>query len=182
MKSTPTRALFPGSFDPFTLGHLEIVRQALAFVDQVVVAIAVNTAKKPLLSGEERQVAATQTLQAVGLGDRVEVVQISGLLADFCVANHIDVIVKGLRNAADFTYEAPMATVNQDLGGPGTVFIPSSPQWAHISSSLVKELARYGANITQMVEDKTAQMLYRALGTSPGAAPDLAQTGQQERK
>lgn len=157
------KALCPGSFDPFTLGHLDVVEQALAFCSEIVVGIAHNTRKQALFSVEQRREAVISTLDFAGIPrDRVEVVEIPGLLADYCRENQISMLVKGLRSGADYDAEAPAAMVNLRLGDISTVFIPARPEFIHISSSLAKEIAHYRGNLDSLVAPAVAEMLVAA--------------------
>lgn len=158
-----TIGLCPGSFDPFTYGHLDLVRQALAFCDRVVIGIAQNPKKQYALTWSERRQCAQQTLEDAGLAQHCEIALIEGLLATYCRKNGVDVIVKGLRNCQDFAYEQPMARINQDLAQVGTVFLPCRPELSHISSSAVKELITLGAPVDNMVSPTTAQLLEQYL-------------------
>lgn len=162
-----TIALCPGTFDPFTYGHLDMVRQCLSFADTVVVGVAKNVAKTPLFTLEKRLELAEATLHEAELDTRVSVEIIPGLVARYCQERGIDVIVKGLRSAADFDYEFPMSQMNQRIGAPPTVFVGCKPTLLHISSSLVKEVARYGVDIFDMVNVDTAQALYDVFKVSP---------------
>ncbi len=162
-----TKAIFPGTFDPFTLGHLEVVRQALVFADEVIVGVASNSAKQPLLEVNRRIELIEITLREAQLETRVEVRRIEGLLADFCLAHQVDVIVKGLRSGIDFDYELPMSQMNRQLGAPPTVFVATKSNLGHVSSSLVKEVARYGVDLRGMVSPETAKELYQAFGVRP---------------
>jgi len=155
-----TIAVCPGSFDPLTLGHVDVVRRARGMFDEVVVGIARNSSKSALLGVDERVALARGAL--VGLdGVRVEVVD--GLLADFVREVGAGAIVKGLRGGADFDAELPMALMNRHLTGVETVFVVGDPALAHIASSLVKDVARYGGSIDDLVPDGVADAVHEAL-------------------
>jgi pantetheine-phosphate adenylyltransferase len=144
------RAVCPGSFDPVTNGHLDIVRRAASLFDEVVVAVLVNEAKSGLFTVEERIGLLTEAIAESDL-DNVKVASFSGLLVDFCRDNDVAAIVKGLRAVTDFDFELQMAQMNQRLSGVDTVFVPTSPEWSYLASSLVKEVARFGGDVSGLV-------------------------------
>ena len=139
------KVLFPGSFDPFTLGHADIVRRALTLFGKVVIAVGYNEQKAGWMPVEER-VAAIKRLYADE--PRVAVESYTGLTVDFAKERGITAIVRGVRTAADFEYELQMADVNRQLSGIETVLLPASPQYASLSSSVVRELAHFGHDIS----------------------------------
>ena len=141
-------ALFPGSFDPFTLGHADIVERALGLFDEVVIAVGYNEQKSGWMPVEER-VAAIKKLYADE--PRIKVESYSGLTVDFAKAKGISVIVRGVRTTADFEYEMQMADVNRQLTGIETILLPASPQFASLSSSVVRELAHFGHDISEFL-------------------------------
>ncbi len=156
------RAVCPGSFDPVTNGHLDIVRRAARLFDEVVVAVLVNESKQQLFSVDERISmlrAATDTLSL----DNVTVTSFQGLLVDFCRDHSVVAIVKGLRVVTDFDAELQMAQMNQNLSGVETVFIPTSPEWSFLASSLVKEVARFGGDVSALVPSDVLDRLQRRL-------------------
>ncbi|MEV7428630.1 MULTISPECIES: pantetheine-phosphate adenylyltransferase [unclassified Nocardioides] len=142
------RAVCPGSFDPVTHGHLDIVRRASVLFDEVVVAVGVNASKNRLFEAEER---ISMLEQACAGWDNVRVDGFTGLLTTYCQENDAVAVVKGLRGAGDFEYELPMAHMNTSLTGVDTVFVPTSPEWSFLSSSLVKEVATYGGDVSAFV-------------------------------
>ncbi len=142
------RAICPGSFDPTTHGHLDIVRRTAALFDEVLVAVGRNSAKNYLFSPDERVEILTEA--TAGLPN-VRVQQLSGLLVDHCRAHEVDVIVKGLRFASDFEFELQMAQMNHALTGIETVCLPTSAAWAHVSSTMVREIALLGGDVRQFV-------------------------------
>ena len=144
------RVVCPGSFDPVTNGHLDIISRASAVYDEVVVAVVINPSKIPMFSGDER----VEMLRDV-LKDRpnVTVAQFEGLTVDFCRANDISAIVKGLRAVSDFDYEMQMAQMNYSQAGVETMFLTTNPLYAFLSSSLVKEFAKYGGDVTGLVPE-----------------------------
>ncbi|EGF53862.1 pantetheine-phosphate adenylyltransferase [Actinomyces sp. oral taxon 170] len=164
-------AVYPGSFDPLTLGHVDIASRATTLFDVVVIGVAHNAAKagRHLLDVEERLAlvrASTSHLPGV------EVDLVPGLLADYCRQRGASAIIKGLRNGSDLDAELPMALLNRDLGAPETVFLTASPAYAHISSSLVKDIAGYGRDVSALVPPAVARIL--------GAR--LAETSQSSRQ
>ncbi|CAM2852263.1 pantetheine-phosphate adenylyltransferase [Actinomyces slackii] len=155
-------AVYPGSFDPLTLGHVDIAGRAAALFDRVVIAIAHNADKtgRYLLEAPTRAELARQATADI---PGVEVDLVPGLLADYCRARGATAIVKGLRHGSDLDAEVPMALLNRDLGAPETVFLPASPAHGHISSSLVKDVARHGGDVHGLVPDAVARALAAAL-------------------
>jgi pantetheine-phosphate adenylyltransferase len=141
-------AVCPGSFDPVTLGHLDVVARAQALFDEVVVGVARNAAKTALLDLETRRALVAGAVAGMP-GVRVAVVP--GLLAEFCRQEGAVAIVKGLRGGADFDAEHPMALMNRHLSGVETVFVVGDPRLAHIASSMVKDVARHGGPIADLV-------------------------------
>ena len=146
-------ALCPGTFDPVTNGHLDIVRRAARLFDRVVVAVVENPAKQPMFPVEER---VTMLKEAVAEMDNVEVDSFTGLLVDYARDRGVDAIVKGLRAGTDFDYELQMAQMNRHLSGVETCFVPTSPEWSYLSSSLVREVARYGGDVSRLVPSHVA--------------------------
>ena len=143
-----TRVVCPGSFDPVTNGHLDIFERAARLFDEVVVAVLVNENKKGLFSIDER----IELLDAATADlPNVSTASFTGLLVDFCTANDIDAIAKGLRAVTDFDYELQMAQMNGSLTDVDTVFIPTSPEWSYLASSLVKEVAKHGGDVSGLV-------------------------------
>lgn len=144
------RAVCPGSFDPVTNGHIDIVQRAATLFDEVVVGVGVNVSKSRMFSDDER---VAMIDRAVGDLPNVEVATFSGLLTDFCREHRIHAIVKGLRAVSDFDYELQMAQMNSSLAEVETVFIPTSPEYSFLASSLVKEVARFGGDVSGLVPD-----------------------------
>ncbi len=141
-------AVCPGSFDPVTLGHLDIIRRARALFDEVVVGVAQNSAKSSLLEAQERR---RLVAEAVADIPGVSVAVVPGLLAGFCREIGAVAVVKGLRGGADFDAEHPMALMNRHLTGIETVFVVGDSRLAHIASSMVKDVARHGGPIADLV-------------------------------
>lgn len=147
-----SKAVCPGSFDPVTNGHIDIFSRASALFDEVVVAVGVNKSKSSarLFAADERM----QMLREVtAVYDNVTVAGFEGLLTDFCRDNGIQAIVKGLRAVSDFDYELQMAQMNSSLTEVETVFIPTSPEYSFLASSLVKEVAMFGGDVSGLVPD-----------------------------
>lgn len=158
MSAAARIAVCPGSYDPLTLGHVDVIRRAAALFDEVVVAILHNPAKQGTFTIEQRMDFVHGTI-----GDpRIRVREFSGrLLVDVCRELGAGAIVKGLRGGVDYDYELPMAAMNRHLTGIETVFIPGDPALAHVSSSLVKEVAGYGGDVSALVPQAVAAALAR---------------------
>lgn len=152
--------VFPGTFDPFTLGHVDIAVRARQLFDRVVIAVAHNSAKSPLLTVDERVDLARQAVSHV---DGVEVMATDALLADFCDSVGAVAIVKGLRGGADYDLERPMALMNRSISGIETVFITGDSALAHIASSLVRDVARHGGDVSGYVPPGVENALLSAL-------------------
>ena len=144
------RAVCPGSFDPVTNGHIDIVARASTLFDEVVVAVGVNKSKNRLFTAEER---IAMLREACAGYTNVRVDGFKGLLTTFCQDNGIHAIVKGLRAVSDFDYELQMAQMNSSLTDVETVFIPTSPTYSFLASSLVKEVATFGGDVSGLVPD-----------------------------
>ena len=142
------RAVCPGSFDPVTNGHVDVINRAAALYDELVVAVLVNPGKAGFFTVEERM---ELLREAVADLPNVRVDSFQGLLVDYCGANDIPVIVKGLRAVSDFEYELQMAQMNRELASIETLFVPTAPQVDHLSSSLVKQIATFGGDVSRLV-------------------------------
>jgi pantetheine-phosphate adenylyltransferase len=142
------RVVCPGSFDPVTNGHLDIVTRAAKLYDEVVVAVLRNPNKSPLFSVDERVEMLREVTKEL---DNVQVAKFEGLIVDFCKSNDVSAIVKGLRAVSDFDYELQMAQMNYNQAGVETLFISTNPLYAFLSSSLVKDFAKYGGDVTSLV-------------------------------
>lgn len=146
----------PGSFDPVTLGHLDIFQRASEQFESVVIAVLQNPSKSNLFTVEER----IELLQdATANLANVEVTSFQGLLVDFCKSRKITAIVKGLRAVSDFDYELQMAQLNHQIGGVETFFMSSNPTYSFLSSSMAKEVAKYGGSVSQLVPANVASAL-----------------------
>jgi pantetheine-phosphate adenylyltransferase len=155
-------ALCPGTFDPVTNGHLDIIERAGQRFDALVVAVLDNPAKQPLFTVEERVGMLKEVTASFG---NVEVDAFSGLLVEYARRKGSDVIVKGLRAVSDFDYEIQMAQMNRRLSGVETFFMTTDPTWSYLSSSLVREVARYGGDVSALVPLVVAERLADKLGS-----------------
>jgi pantetheine-phosphate adenylyltransferase len=152
-----TTALCPGSFDPPTNGHIDVIERAARYFDNVCVAIIANPSKKPMFSVEDR---IEQLRGSLGHLDNVEIESFDGLLVDFARDRGLTVVVKGLRAVSDFDYELQMSQMNSALlPGLDTLFITARPEWAFLSSSLVKEVAQFGGDVSGLVPPLVAKAL-----------------------
>ncbi|MCX6463090.1 MAG: pantetheine-phosphate adenylyltransferase [Pseudonocardiales bacterium] len=142
------RAVCPGSFDPVTNGHLDIIGRTAPLFDEVVVAVMVNKSKKGMFTLEERMEMLTD---AAAPHPNVRVDSFDGLLVDYCRTNEVRAIVKGIRAVSDFDYELQMAQMNHALTGVETLFMPTAPEFSFIASSLVKEVATYGGDVAHLL-------------------------------
>ena len=157
---SPRRAVCPGSYDPVTTGHLDVIERAAALHDEVVVTVLHNPGKAGTFGVPQRIGFVERALAARGLEGRVVVEAFAGrLLVDVCRELGAGVIVKGLRGTTDFAYELPMALMNRHLTGVETVFLPGDPSLEHVSSSLVKEVARFGGDVSGLVPDEVRDAL-----------------------
>jgi pantetheine-phosphate adenylyltransferase len=153
-------AVFPGSFDPVTVGHVDIAVRARALFDSVVIAVAHNSRKSPVLDTATRVALARDALAHL---EGVEVKAAEGLLVEFCKAEGAVAIVKGLRGGADYDFERPMALMNRELTGIETVFVSGDPALQHVASSLVRDVARHGGSIEGLVPAGVEAALLAAL-------------------
>ncbi len=161
MADMTSRAVCPGSYDPVHVGHVDVFRRAAGLFDEVVVAILHNPAKAGTFTVEERvgfireQVADLDNVRVEAFANR--------LIVDVCTELDARAMVKGLRGETDFSFEWPMALMNRHLSGVETVFLPGDPRHEHISSSLVKEVARFGGDVTGLVTDEVRDSLAERL-------------------
>jgi pantetheine-phosphate adenylyltransferase len=156
-----TKVVCPGSFDPVTNGHLDIIERSSHLFDEVVVAVLVNENKAGLFSIEER---IEMLGEATSSLPNITVDSFQGLLVDFCRDRGIAAIVKGLRAVSDFDYELQMAQMNDRLSGVDTLFIPTSPAYSYLASSLVKEVAKGGGDVTGLVPNHVLARLNERFG------------------
>jgi pantetheine-phosphate adenylyltransferase len=154
------RAVCPGSFDPVTHGHLDIIGRASKLYDEVIVAVLVNKTKAGLFTVEERMEMLTAVTAEYG---NVRVDSFHGLLVDYCRAHAVSAVVKGLRAVSDFDYELQMAQMNHDMAGIETLFMATNPQYSFLSSSLVKEVAMYGGDVSGQVPPLVLERLRHRL-------------------
>jgi pantetheine-phosphate adenylyltransferase len=158
-------ALCPGTFDPVTNGHLDIIERASLTFETVVVAVLENPAKQPVFSIDER---VAMLEKACAQMPHVEVAAFKGLLVEFARRRGDAVIVKGLRAVSDYEFEIQMAQMNHRLGDIETLFMPTSPSWSFLSSSLVKEVARFGGDVEGLVPDEVRTQLLARVATPGG--------------
>jgi pantetheine-phosphate adenylyltransferase len=156
-------ALCPGTFDPVTNGHLDVVRRAAGMFDEIVVAVLENPSKAPLFTVQERSALLEEALRDQ---PNVRVGAFGGLLVDYARSEGAGMIVKGLRAVSDYEFEIQMAQMNQRIGGIETLFLATSPRWSFLSSSLVKEVARLGGDVEGLVPDVVRKALVDRLGSA----------------
>jgi pantetheine-phosphate adenylyltransferase len=150
------RVVCPGSFDPVTNGHLDIIERSSRLCDEVIVAVLINESKVSLFTVDERIEMLREVTKEYG---NVRIASFRGLLVDFCRANDAPVVVKGLRAVSDFDYELQMAQMNTGLAGVETLFMPTNPRYSFLASSLVKEIAKWGGDVTAHVPQTVAAAL-----------------------
>jgi pantetheine-phosphate adenylyltransferase len=146
----------PGSFDPVTNGHLDIIARAAELYDEVVVAVFVNQTKSSMFTVDERR---EMLCEATAAYPNVRIDSFQGLVVDYCRDHGIPVIVKGLRAVSDFDYELQMAQMNRGLAGVDTLFMPTNPEYSFLASSLVKEIARWGGDVSSLVPPNVLKRL-----------------------
>jgi len=142
------RAVFPGSFDPITLGHIDIIKRSLSLFDEIIIAIGVNADKKNMFSLEDRKKHIEDTFANE---PKVKVKTYTGLTVDFCKAENAKFILRGLRNSSDFNYEQSIAQTNASLADIESIFVMCAPELSNISSSIVRDVIRNGGDYTKMV-------------------------------
>lgn len=150
------RALCPGSFDPVTNGHIDIITRTADLYDEVVVAVFVNQSKSGLFSVDERR---DMLVEVTSQYPNVTIDTFEGLVVDYCRVHDIPVIVKGLRAVSDFDYELQMAQMNRGLAGVDTLFMPTNPEYSFLASSLVKEIAKWGGDVSSLVPPNVLKRL-----------------------
>lgn len=153
---TIRRAVCPGSFDPVTNGHLDVFQRAAKQFDEVTVAVFINSSKVSLFSVEERMELLRDVTSHI---PNITVASFTGLVVEFCKTQQIPVIVRGLRAVTDFEYELQLSQANYELADVETMFVSTNPAVGYVSSSLVKEIARYGGDVSSMVPARVAQAL-----------------------
>jgi len=144
------KAIFPGSFDPVTLGHLDIIERGVKLFDELIIAIGVNADKKYMFSLEERKKFIEDSFKDE---PKIKVVTYKGLTVDFCLKNNVDFILRGLRNPADFEFEKAIAHTNRDLAPIETVFLLTAAKTSYISSSIVRDVIRNNGDYTKLVPE-----------------------------
>ena len=155
-------ALYPGSFDPFTNGHLDILRRAVKMFDKVIVTVAVNNKKNTVFTGDERVALIRECINEYDWAERVEIEQFTGLLVDFAKQTNINVLLRGVRQISDFEYEFRMALTNRRLAPEvDTLFLMPDEQLTFISATIVKEVAAWGGDLSSFVPDNVAKALRR---------------------
>jgi pantetheine-phosphate adenylyltransferase len=154
------RAVCPGSFDPITNGHLDVIIRASRFFDEVIVAVGINVSKNRLFEPDERVEMIREAVSSIG---NVKVETFQGLIVDFCKAHGVQAIVKGLRAVSDFDYELQMGQMNRSLADVDTLFMPADPHYSFLSSSLVKEVATYGGDVSGLVPEPVLRRLQERL-------------------
>jgi pantetheine-phosphate adenylyltransferase len=154
------RAVCPGSFDPVTNGHLDVIGRASRLYDEVVVAVLINQSKSGLFTIDERMQMLREVTASYG---NVKVESFRGLLVEYCKANHIPVVVKGLRAVSDFDYELQQAQMNHGLAGVETMFLATNPLYSFLSSSLIKDVAKYGGDVSAHVPEAVRLRLVERL-------------------
>ncbi len=157
---TTRRAVCPGSFDPVTNGHLDIISRASGLFDEVIVAVLINKSKSSVFSVDERIEMLAECTSAY---PNVKIDSFHGLLVDFCRDRGIRVIVKGLRAVSDFDYELQMGQMNHSLASVETLFMPTNPLYSYLSSSLVKEVATYGGDVSALIPESVNRRLVERL-------------------
>ena len=150
------RVVCPGSFDPVTNGHLDIIGRAARIYDEVVVAVLINISKRSMFTVDERVDMLREVTARYG---NVKIDRFHGLLVDFCAANGITAVIKGLRAVSDFEYEMQMAQMNYSLAGVETLFMTTNPLYSFLRSSLVKEIAKYGGDVSGLVPEQVLDRL-----------------------
>jgi pantetheine-phosphate adenylyltransferase len=159
-----TIAIYPGTFDPITLGHVDIVERASPMFDQVILAVAGSTSKNTIFSVEERIDLASKVLEKI---KNVKIIKFNSLMVDCAKENNASVILRGLRAVSDFEYEFQLAGMNRKLMPEAdTIFLPTSEKYTYISSSLVREIAKFGGDITDFVPEIVKNVLIDKLGAS----------------
>ncbi len=157
-------AVYPGSFDPVTLGHLDVIERTAKIVDKLIVGVLNNNSKTPLFSVEERVSMLKEVTKHI---PNVEIISFSGLLVDFAQQNNVNIIVRGLRAITDFEYELQLSQTNRIVNPEvDTIFLTTNLQYAYLSSSIVKEVAMYGGDVSRFVPEYVIDKIYNKFGIS----------------
>ena len=166
-------AVYPGSFDPVTYGHLDVIKRAAKMFDKVIVAVMCNSAKTPLFTLDERVKMLRESTKDL---NNVEIDSFGGLMIDYCKERDIHIVIRGLRAITDFEYELQIAQTNKELSHNevDTVFLTTSLKYSYLSSSVVREIASYNGDITPCVPDFIADMLYEKFGHKNTTTSDQA--------
>jgi len=154
------RAVFPGSFDPPTLGHINIISRGAALFDSLDVVVAVNTRKTPLLKPPQIRTLLEEQIEVLKLSS-VKVAVHNGLIVDYCRSIRANVLLRGVRASSDFNYELELSILNKQLGGIETVFLPTEPRYLVLRSSTIKEILKYRGNISKMVPPSVEKALLK---------------------
>ena len=164
--------IYPGTFDPITYGHIDIIGRAAKLLDRVVVAVAINTGKAPIFEIEERMELVREEISYLADGDRIEVMRVEGLLIEFAHGVGANIIIRGLRAVSDFDYEFQMASMNAKMAPDvETVCLMASDKYQFIASSLVKEIAKLNGDVTPFVSPRISDRLAKRLQDQKNTAP-----------
>ena len=159
------KAIYAGTFDPITNGHLDIVRRSLEFCDKLIIAVGINPDKKNMFTTEERIVQIQEAVYKKIGTSHVDVVSFQGLLVEFAKLNGVRLLVRGIRSVSDFEYEINLANINKTIApGIETVFLPTRPELAVVSSSMVKELAKLGTDVSKFVPEHIVKQISDKFG------------------
>lgn len=162
--TAPTIAIYPGTFDPITMGHMDIINRALNLFDRVIIAIAINPGKTPLFTIDERIEMITNCFPEKH--PRIEIAAVSGLIVNFAVQHGAKAIIRGLRAVSDFDYELQLALMNRKLEREvDTVFLMPAFRWIYISSTIIKDAARHGGDVSELVPQHVNQLLKDAFSS-----------------
>lgn len=159
--------VYPGTFDPITVGHMDIIKRALSVVDKLIIAVALDTGKAPVFELEERAALVREEMKSLPGGERIEVKSFSGLLVNFATENNAQILIRGLRAVSDFEYEFQMASMNRRLHKEiTTVFLPASETTQFISSRFVKQIGKLGGDISSFVSPNVEKHLKKYFAAS----------------